>query len=30
VTLARTVRFVLDATDDVHLTDVAVRPREEL
>ncbi len=28
--VARTVRFVLDATDDVHLTDVAVRPRQEL
>jgi NADP-dependent 3-hydroxy acid dehydrogenase YdfG len=28
--VARAVRFVLDATDDVHLTDVAVRPREEL
>jgi NADP-dependent 3-hydroxy acid dehydrogenase YdfG len=27
--VARVVRFVLDATDDVHLTDVAVRPREE-
>lgn len=30
VSVARAVRFVLDATDDVHLTDVAVRPREEL
>jgi NADP-dependent 3-hydroxy acid dehydrogenase YdfG len=28
--VARAVRFVLDASDDVHLTDVAVRPREEL
>jgi NADP-dependent 3-hydroxy acid dehydrogenase YdfG len=29
VSVARTVRFVLDATDDVHITDVAVRPRQE-
>jgi NADP-dependent 3-hydroxy acid dehydrogenase YdfG len=28
--VARAVRFVLDASDDVHLTDVAVRPRQEL
>jgi NADP-dependent 3-hydroxy acid dehydrogenase YdfG len=28
--VARAVRFVLDASEDVHLTDVAVRPREEL
>lgn len=28
--VARTVRFVVDASDDVHLTDVAVRPRVEL
>jgi len=30
VSVARAVRFVLDASDDVHLTDVAVRPRQEL
>ena len=28
--VARAVRLVLDASDDVHLTDVAVRPRQEL
>lgn len=28
--VARAVRFVVDASDDVHLTDVAVRPRTEL
>jgi NAD(P)-dependent dehydrogenase (short-subunit alcohol dehydrogenase family) len=28
--VARTVRFVVDAGPDVHLTDVAVRPRVEL
>jgi NADP-dependent 3-hydroxy acid dehydrogenase YdfG len=28
--VAAAVRFVVDATDDVHLTDVAVRPRTEL
>lgn len=28
--VARAVRFVVDAGDDVHLTDVAVRPRTEI
>lgn len=28
--VARAVRFVVDASEDVHLTDVAVRPRVEL
>jgi len=28
--VARAVRFVVDASPDVHLTDVAVRPRTEL
>ena len=28
--VARAVRFVVDASDDVQLTDVAVRPRVEL
>ena len=28
--VARAVRFVLDGSDDVHLTVVAVRPRQEL
>lgn len=28
--VARAVRFVLDSSHDVHLTDVAVRPREGL
>lgn len=30
LSVARAVRFVVDATDDVHITDVAVRPRREL
>jgi NADP-dependent 3-hydroxy acid dehydrogenase YdfG len=28
--VARAVRFVLDSTPDIHLTDMAVRPRKEL